>query len=179
MTTEPDFYLYTDGSGHTDGFGGWAALILSTRHNVYSQLMAGHSATTVARAEFHALLDGLQFILETMKWESPLEIERLEREPATVLWNSDREDLVRSVTRDAEGNPIYRRKASPDLWARFAFYERLFQIEAQHTPRETNPYHNIVDRFASDARVLIKDYVQLPDNTTGRLLSEALRVRAP
>jgi hypothetical protein len=178
MTQEFDFYLYTDGSGHADGFGGWSALVLSPRHNIYQTLMAGHSKTSVDRAEFHGLLDGLQLIMDAMDWHRTLDLETLERNPPTVFWLSDRESLVKSVQRDETGNPVYGRKNSPDLWARFSFYERLFRIVATFTPRDTIAYHNIVDRFASDARVLIKDYMQMPENHTGPVLVEAARQAA-
>ncbi len=167
---KPDFFLYTDGSGYQDGFGGSAALVISVRHNVWEVSFAAYKGTTVERAEFEALLLGLQTIMTAMKWETPFHCNQLERIPATVKWISDRESLVKAVQRDAEGNPIYSRRSTPDLWARFAYYERLFRIEACFTKRETNTYHNIVDRFSSDARVLVKDYYELPHNAMGALL---------
>lgn len=170
----PDFFLFTDGSGHQDGYGGWASLILGPTYNIAHARMAAAKGTTVERAEFEALLMGLQSILEQAKLESSSSLSRLETSPLHVLWLSDRESLVLSVTRKPDGTPVYRRKASPDLWARFAWYEKIFKITARHVKRETNAHHDIVDRLASDARVLIKDYMEMPENAIRELLPSAV-----
>lgn len=176
---EYDFFLYTDGSGHQDTYGGWASVVVGPKHNVFEARMAACKGTTVERAEFEALLLGLQSILERTKMEGAAGIQHLERIPFKVLWLSDRESLVLSVTRKPDGNTVYRRKASPDLWARFEWYEKLFKITPRHTKRENNPYHDIADRLASDARVLVRDYMDLPDNSIDLLLTEATKKLVP
>lgn len=169
-----DFFLFTDGSGHQDGYGGWSCLVLGPRFNIAHARMAACKGTTVERAEFEALLLGLQAILELTKMEGGAGIKHLERVPFRVRWMSDRESLVLSVKRKPDGTTFYRRKASPDLWARFEWYEKLFVIDPHHVKRETNPHHNIVDRLASDARVLIKDYMELPDNEISLLMASTM-----
>jgi ribonuclease HI len=168
-----DFFLFTDGSGHQDGYGGWASLIISPKWNVAEARMAACKGTTVERAEFEALLLGLQSILEKLKLENAAGYARLERTPMRVFWLSDRESLVLSVKKNPDGSTVYRRKASPDLWARFAWYEKYFDVTPRHAKRESNPHHNLVDRLASDARVLVKDYMELPDNSIDLLLQQA------
>ena len=46
----PDFFLYTDGSGYQDGYGGAAALVLSAQHNIWKVSFAAYCGTTVERA---------------------------------------------------------------------------------------------------------------------------------
>lgn len=174
-----DVYLYTDGSGHQDGYGGSGSLAIGPALNIYATRMAGFKGTSVERAEFEALLMGCQSILEAGGFDDHNGRERLKRAPLRVKWFSDRESLVQSVTRGPDGVPLYRRKASPDLWARFSFYEQLFEFIPVFVPRETSEFHSICDRFASDARALIKDYMELPDNETFRLLIEAAKKISP
>jgi hypothetical protein len=178
-TPQVDVYLYTDGSGHQDGYGGSGSLAIGPALNIYATRMAGFKGTSVERAEFEALLMGCQSILEAGGFDDHNGRERLRRTPLRVQWFSDRESLVQSVTRGPDGAPVYRRKASPDLWARFAFYEQLFEFLPVFVPRETSQFHSICDRFASDARALIKDYMELPDNETFRLLIEAAKKISP
>jgi ribonuclease HI len=170
----PDFFLYTDGSGYQDGYGGAAALVLSAQHNIWKVNFAGYCGTTVERAEFEALLIGLQTILVEIKWDAAFHHQRLERMPATVRWFTDREALAKAVQRDSEGNPVYSRRSTPDLWARFSFYERLFLVDPVFMKRETNAYHNVVDRFASDSRLLVKDYMELPHNAMASILESVI-----
>lgn len=175
MNEDYDFFLFTDGSGHQDTYGGWASLVIGPRHNIVDARMAACKGTSVERAEFEALLMGLQAILDRTNSNGSGSLQRLERCPLKVFWVSDRESLVLSVTRTPEGTTVYRRKASPDLWARFEWYEKHFSITARHTKRETIPHHNIVDRLASDARVLVKDYMELPDNSEELIMAEVTR----
>jgi hypothetical protein len=175
LSPEFDFCLVTDGSGHQDGYGGWSSLAIGMQSFLGKTrvCMAGCRGTTVERAEFSALLLGLQSILEAAGLDNRSGLDPLERCPLRVLWISDRESLVLSVTRRPDGSTVYRRKASPDLWAHFEWYEKYFAITPRFSKRETNLYHNVVDRLASDARVLIKDYMELPDNSIERLMSLA------
>jgi hypothetical protein len=83
----------------------------------------------------------------------------LKTHPATVYWVSDRESLVHQVARtNPHGGTPYRRHASPDLWARFEWYEPLFKITATHVPRDTHMWQKRNDRIASECRTLMKDY---------------------
>ncbi len=167
---EVDFVLHTDGSGYQDGFGGYACLVKSQRHNAHKVRMAGLSGTTVERAEFEGLLMGLQTIVEILDCDNVPGREGLRNFPKTVLWISDRESLVKAVMRGVDGQPVFSRRSTPDLWVRFEFYEKLFKIFPRFTPRETRSPHQIVDRLASDGRLLIKNYLELPDNNVDILL---------
>ena len=174
-----DIYLYTDGSGHQDGYGGSGSLAIGPAINVFETRMSGSKGTSVERTEFEALMMGCQSVLDATNQNDFAGYERLRKDPMVIQWFSDRESLVLSVSRDAEGQPVYRRKASPDLWARFAFYEELFEFIPVFVPRATHEFHTIVDHFASDARWMIKDYMELPDNETFRLMIEAAKKLSP
>lgn len=167
---EIDYFLYTDGSGHQDGYGGWSSLLVSDKHNIYDLRMTACKGTTTDRAEFEALLSGLQTIVDFHKLDIDRDFESFRQNRPGLLWTSDRQSLVGSVQRDADGNPVNRRRKMLDLWARFAFYEPLFSIHARYIPRESNPYQSITDVMASDGRVLIKNFMELPERQPSFLL---------
>jgi len=143
--TAHNFLLYTDGSGHQDKYGGSASLVIENATGERFTTSAANYGTTVSRAEFEGLLSGLQSILEYNG--------KLQDRP-TVAWYSDRESLVLAV------HGFYRRKAEPDLWARFQYYETLFSITPLFVPRSTDPLHDVVDRMASEGRIMMKEYIE-------------------
>lgn len=158
-----DFILYTDGSGYIDGYGGSASLLLSKRHAKREVRLTAASHTTTDRAEFEAMLDGLQGILECMDWTSQSETKNLRflpRKP-TVCWYTDRESLVLSIWKDEDGNTIYKRKKQGDLWARFSYYEQLFDISPFLIERNSTEEHAYVDRLASESRLIVKEYLEV------------------
>ena len=94
-----------------------------------------------------------------MEWNSHLWKGLLEARRCTVFWLSDRESLVGSVCRDDKtGQPIYRRRNCPDLWARFAYYENLFDVQGVHRERNTHPFQKIADGISSECRTMMKNY---------------------
>ena len=107
-----DYILYTDGSGYEkDGFSGWCCQVVSNVPGVEGQRRMGcMSGSTVDRAEFTALLEGLEMILDLDRNTPSLGPRR-----PKVLWYSDRESLVGGVTRI--WGPDKGRNSSPDLWA--------------------------------------------------------------
>lgn len=144
--------MFTDGAGYQDGYGGSASLVTSAKHGKYFHRISAYTGTSTDRTEFMALIHGLQSIMEEMKWTDKLRLRSMELIPIQVLWYSDRESLVKSVNRE------YGRKAQPDLWAWFDWFERHFKVFGVHVKRETNHLQNLTDRLASEARILIKDY---------------------
>ena len=158
-----DFVVYTDGSGYSDGYGGSASYMRSEKHDKEETRLASFSHVSTDRAEFEALLMGLQSILECMGWTGKGDTKRLEASPnkPTVCWFTDRESLVLSIWRDEDGQTIFRRKKQKDLWARFEFYETLFDISPFLIPRNSEEEHAFVDRLASEGRLLVKEYYEI------------------
>lgn len=151
-----DIILTTDGAGYIDGYSGFGYHIEIPAQKVVFSACGFHSASSVARAEFTALLEGCEKILEIY----PYGQEFLRRKPANVYFVSDREDLVLSVARKPNGDTYYGRKASQDLWARFAYYEQFLHFTAVFSPRNTQPNQQLVDHLASEMRILGKDALQ-------------------
>lgn len=127
----------------------------SAKYHKYFHRISSYTGTSTDRAEFLALLHGLDSILEEMKWKDKMRLQSMTVIPIKVLWFSDRESLVKSVNKE------YGRKAQPDLWSWFEWFERHFMIHGVHVKRETNHMQNMTDRLASEARILIKSYDQL------------------
>ncbi len=149
----PDFVLYTDGSGYTDGFSGYCAILVCTvpKLDATSTVMGSMSGSSVDRAEMMALLEGLEAILNV---ESSLPRFRIADRKIQVTWFSDRESLVKSVKNE------YGRNSSKDLWARLAYYETKFEIDARWVERETDyPEFQACDLHASTQRVILKSYI--------------------
>jgi len=158
-----DFILYTDGSGHADGYGGSACLVQSNSHKKRAIHLAAYSNTSTDRAEFEGLLNGLQSIVEMMQWKSPSDYAALEQRPRklTVGWVTDRESLALSVWRQEDGTTVYQRKKQGDLWARYEYYEKIFLVTPYVIARNSTTTHAYVDRLASEARILIKEYMEI------------------
>lgn len=157
----PNFLLYTDGSGHPDGYGGSAALAYDANASLLFRHVVASYATDVDRAELEALLLGLQGIF---KYTSARRDDLL-KSPIRVAWFCDRESLVGCVATDANGRPFFARHAQPDLWLRFAWYEPMFTIDPHHIARGRDPNNILCDALAGDARRLIKDHLTLPEAT--------------
>jgi hypothetical protein len=102
------------------------------------------------RAEFTAILSGLNALMDINDWRNDLK--NLIVFKKNILIISDRQDLVGSI------NNYYSRKANGDLWASFNWYEKYFKIEAVHVPRETVPMHKVADRVASELRMQLKAF---------------------
>lgn len=147
-----DFRVVTDGSGHPDGFGGWATFAETASKNVQMFRFGCIAGTSVDRAELTAICEGLQIVYEMfMKMKDDL---KLGRRPIVDL-RSDRENLVCSI------QGLYKRSNSADLWARFGFYERFFQVNAHHVARESDiPELQMCDLHASTGRIIAKNYHQ-------------------
>ena len=158
-----DFTIYTDGSGYSDGYGGSASLMISDKYAKRELRVASFSNTSTDRAEFEGLLMGLQSIVECMGWGEPSELKTLKRLPRKplVCWFSDRESIVLAIWRDENGDPVYKRRKQGDLWARFEFYEEIFDITPLLIGRNSVDEHAYVDRLASESRLLVKEYLEV------------------
>lgn len=158
-----NYLLFTDGSGWTDPYGGCASLAIGMRpENFLKYTMKAAFGTDVERMEFEGLLDGLQSIIVASKRAD----DYIRRMRPRVAWITDRESLALSVWRPAGPRQpsFYGRKASPDLWARFAYYEELFEIVPLCEERNTHASHALVDELASELRVLMKEWVIIRSN---------------
>lgn len=150
-----DFTLYTDGSGHQDGYSGWCAYAVNNHTQETRHAVGCLTSSSVDRAEFTALLEGLELV-HSMALTTQMSLKAIRGKPK-IFWYSDRESLVGGVARkwgDHAG-----RKAQPDLWRRFEHYEDKFIITAQHVARETEfALFQKCDLHASSLRIVIKSY---------------------
>lgn len=94
-----------------------------------------------------------------MNW-SPGDLRAVALRRPLVHWLTDRESLALAVARDPENNdePIYKRKSTPDLWARFEYYEKIFRITPEFETRNTQELAQVVDIISSDMRNTMRDY---------------------
>jgi ribonuclease HI len=152
-----DFSVFSDGSGHVDGLGGWAVLVQSNVNGAKIFRAGAIMGTTVDRAELIGILEGLQIVEEIIP--KILSVRGLKQHQWTpnVMMYSDRENLVLSI------QGAYARSNSPDLWTRFEYYEKHMHIEAHYVKRDTDHAEFVlVDREASTMRLIVKSYA---DNT--------------
>ena len=155
---QPDFLMFTDGSGWKDGYGGWASLVktFDGAHQMFR--MGAIIGCTVDRMEMHAILEGLQLAIEMIPWAVREPDDDLRTWKPKVKMFSDRENLVLSIQR------VYDRSNSRDLWARFEYYESQLDIEAEHVLRETDfPEFVQVHTHASTGRIIAKEYATATD----------------
>jgi len=105
------------------------------------------------------LLAGLQGILDIMNWNNTQSRRLIQAKPPSVYWVTDRENLVGSVTRGPDGSPLFKRKSTPDLWARFEWYEKHFAVSGVWRERNTVAWQKMADGVASECRTLMQNYV--------------------
>lgn len=151
----PDLLLFTDGSGHRDGFGGWCAVARTPDKRFGYTQFGCASGTSVDRMEMTAFLEGLTMLSTAIKGLPTLTPNPNRIRGPIVFWYSDRESLVLSV------RGKYARSNSPDLWARFEYYEKQFDIYPFHVSRETDfAEFRDADLHASSLRIVIKHYTE-------------------
>lgn len=151
----PDFLVWTDGSGYKDGFGGWAAYVHTPDKTHELFRMGAVVGTSVDRAELTGIIEGLQMVADLMTI-IPHKLAMGQRvwKPKVKMY-SDRENLVLSIQK------VNARSNSPDLWRRFEFYEGFMALDANHVLRETDfPEFVFVDLHASSARIIAKQYAE-------------------
>ena len=155
---QADFDIYTDGSGHSDKYGASAAVIFSLKHKIYARRFAAFYGVSVNRAELQGLLLGLRAIMEDMDWNNPESHARLKAYPPIVHWHGDRENLMKSVALDVRGTPLYSRRTDPDLWAQYAWYEKLFKVIPCQVKRNTLPAQAACDAVCGELRTLMLEF---------------------
>jgi ribonuclease HI len=134
--------VYTDGSGHEDGYSGYAAFIKTPDGLVKRFVMGAMSVSSVDRAEFTALIEGLRVAYDLWKtfpeaWQGHWPEEVVLRTPR-IMWYSDRESLVLSVKR------VYARDNCRELWSAFEYFEQNMVITAEHI---TSPVKDEMPEF--------------------------------
>lgn len=181
---EHDFVLYTDGSGCSAGWGGYAAVY--ERIDLVDELRAPVSqgvvvsstyGSTVSRSEMNALLDGVHRILSercaVIQDRTAVDSEfgyrvgtegALEQisgpERVRILWYTDRENLAKSMLFDASGEPLMSRRKERDLWLRWSFMARHVCLTPMHRPRNSVPGQAVCDALAGIARQRLKDALE-------------------
>jgi hypothetical protein len=140
---------------------GSAAVWFSPKLRLFNLAVGGWTGSSVDRSELDALLAGLHGIL-TWALANGYTEAGLTARPMMLHWTNDRESLVLSVARNPEtGETFYKRKVNMDLWARFAYYEKLFRITACREDRNTSFLMALVDKLAGDQFAHFKAYVKL------------------
>lgn len=176
---EHDYVLYTDGSGCTKGWGGYAAVFERIelgeefREPVDCEaVITGTYNSTVQRSEFNAFLDGVHKILtlrcaELQEQAGADEHARyiLGTEGAlnqfrgpdrlTILWYTDRNNIAQCLLFDEEGDPLLPRSRERDLWLRWSFMSQHVCITPMHRPRNVVDGQALCDDLAGKARALL------------------------
>lgn len=178
---EHDYVLYTDGSGCTKGWGGYAAvwdrveLQDGYRAGVDTDVLIGGTyGSTVQRSEFNALLDGVHRILtmrcaelkdraltdDELKWRigsGGALNQFLGPDRISILWYTDRRNLAASLLFDEDGDPIMARTTERDLWMRWSVMSKHVCVTPMHRPRNVVDKQAVCDKLAGIARQLLKD----------------------
>ena len=139
-----DYQLWTDGSGHSDGYGA-AASVWQHCHGDTDVVFSANYGQTVARNEFMALLDGLQSLL-THALAQKGKIMDMPKNAVSVLtgadritaaWFTDRQNLALSTVFNEDNNPVYARNTEKDLWARYAWLTKYICVLPFYNPRNS------------------------------------------
>ena len=158
-----DYKLWTDGSGHEDGYGATAA-VWRARDGAMDTAVSGNYGQTVNRNEFAALLDGIQSIV-SHRIRTLGETQELPKIPinvlsgadrATIAWYTDRQSLALMLVFDEHLRPIYKRTHERDLWARYAFFARHVCIVPYYRERNTVPEQGLCDTLCGIMRTAMK-----------------------
>lgn len=192
---EHDYVLYTDGSGCSSGWGGYAAvyerieLADDFRSPVDSgAFVAGTYGSTVQRSEFSALLDGVYKILrdrcEDLKEQAAAEPEfayklgtegvlnqLLGPDRISILWYTDRNNLAQCFLFDENGEALLARTKERDLWMRWSFMAKHVCLTPMCRARNVVPGQAVCDRLAGVARTLLKDAEEKLSNATQNFYS--------
>ena len=157
-TSPIDWMVWTDGSGHVDGFGGYGAVAMRVRllGNTCIPIQRASAAicgTTVNRAEFTGLLEALQVIHTIEMGGRGQGASMYPVIPVRVRWFSDRENLVLGVATNPEtGEAWYGRNVDQDLWARYDWYAKSIIVRPVHIERNSMAMQAKCDFIASHGR---------------------------
>lgn len=160
---EHDYVLYTDGSGHAQGWGAYAAIAKCTATGDHVVRMAGNYGSTVQRNELTAFLDGLHAIADHQlrrvmqlglreippknPWSAFSGDDRI-----TVLWYTDRQNLAKALLYDEDQRPLNGRNNERDLWLRYSAMAKHFCVTPFQVPRNVIPAQALCDELCTVAR---------------------------
>lgn len=174
---EHDYVLYTDGSGCTRGYGGYAAIYEKIdlredeRQVVDSKVLVSATyGSTVQRCEFTAFLDGVHAILrdrvgelkdqaaagdDELKYKYGSEgilNQILGPDRISILWYTDRANIAGGFLFDENGDPFVERSTEKDLWMRWSFMAKHICLTPMHRGRNVVNGQAICDGLAGAAR---------------------------
>lgn len=179
---EHDYVLYTDGSGCTEGWGGYAAVWerIDLQDNYRAPISSGTLVTatygsTVQRSELNAFLDGVHAIL-TERSRAIIEQAKLIDDKTalfnigtngvlnqftgpdrlSILWYTDRSNLAQALLHDENGEPLCARTKDRDLWLRWSFMAKHVCITPMCRARNVVDGQAACDALAGSARALLK-----------------------
>lgn len=160
---EHDYVLYTDGSGHENGWGAHASVAKCNAEPGHILRCTGNYGSTVQRNELSAFLDGLQAIADhalrrVMRlalrevapknpWNTFLGDDRI-----TVMWFTDRQNLAKALLYDEWQRPLNGRNNERDLWMRYTAMAKHFCVTPLQVPRNTVRAQAVCDELCSVAR---------------------------
>lgn len=166
---EHDYTLYTDGSGHSDGLGAYAAI---GYHRASTESVLRYGANygmTVRRNELTALLEGLhavishhvrrmQELLDFNKTNPMLSMRGSRR--ISVAWITDRSDIACTLLYRENGEPLMRKGGDIDLWARLTALYPAVCLTPMHRSRNTVTMQGKCDSLCGQMRNLLKDNLE-------------------
>jgi len=155
--TPVQWTAWTDGSGHTDGYGGYGAVTIRWASDgapsVLKHASGALCGTTVNRAELTGLLEALELIHQHELQLKSAGLSCYPNLPVVVKWYSDRENLVLScVQNKVTGEPYYSRRTDADLWARYEWYSKKIHVRPVHIDRNSMQMQAQCDYVASHGR---------------------------
>lgn len=172
-----DYVLYTDGSGHQNGWGAHASVAKFNADQAHLVRVTGNYGSTVQRNELAALLDGLHAIADHQlrrvtqlglreippknPWNTFLGDDRI-----TVLWFTDRQNLAKALLYDEDMKPLNRRNNERDLWMRYSAMAKHFCVTPLHVERNVVPVQAVCDALCSVARDALMLSMPRFQNTT-------------
>ncbi len=160
---EHDYVLYTDGSGHQNGWGAYAAVARYNTDLNHLLRVAGNYGSSVQRNELTALLEGL-FAIADHQLRRVIQLGLREVSPGnpwntfagedriTVLWFTDRENLAKALVYDDDMRPLNKRARERDLWMRYSAMAKHFCITPMLVPRNEVPAQAVCDALCTVAR---------------------------
>lgn len=163
LPEEHDYVLYTDGSGHENGWGAYAAVAKHSADPDHILRVSGNYGSTVQRNELSAMLDGLHAIADhQLRRVMRLALREVHPKNAwstftgddriTVMWFTDRQNLAKALLFDEWMRPLNGRNSERDLWMRYTAMAKHFCITPMHVPRNVIPAQAVCDELCEVAR---------------------------
>jgi hypothetical protein len=178
-----DYVLYTDGSGHQNGWGAHVAIAKFNAEQKHIVRLSGNYGSTVQRNELSALLDGL-FAIADHQLRRIIRLGLREVPPKnpwnvfagddriTVLWFTDRQNLAKALLYDEELRPLNKRSNERDLWMRYSAMAKHFCITPLNVERNVVPAQAVCDSLCTVARdALLAALAAFQSNTPDHIYS--------